>query len=83
MNNATKNHERKILDLVAKHLQRGSSLQEIGRRIWICYGYLNEVRGGKLIVNMHKGLTVLGTEQDYVTPTPEGCRIEREMGATK
>ena len=61
MNKATKNHEKKIRDLVAKHLDRGTSLEEIGRRVWICYGYLNEVKGNQLIVKMHVGPTVLAT----------------------
>jgi hypothetical protein len=62
MNKATRNHEKKILDLVAKHMALGTKLEEIGRRVWICYGYLNEVKGGKLIVKMHAGETVLATE---------------------
>jgi hypothetical protein len=66
MNKATRNHEKKIRDLVAKHLSRGTSLEEIGRRIWICYGYLNEVKDGSLIVNMHAGPTVLATESQRV-----------------
>ncbi len=62
MNNATRNHEKKIKDLVAKHIARGTSMEEIGRRVWICYGYLNEVKNGRLMVNMHKGVTELANE---------------------
>lgn len=62
MNKATRNHEKKIRDLVAKHIAIGTSLPEIGRRIWICYGYLNEVKNGRLMVNMHAGVTELANE---------------------
>lgn len=55
MNKATRNHEKKIRDMVAKHLALGTSLEDIGRRVWICYGYLNEVRNGELLVKMHAG----------------------------
>ncbi len=67
MNEATRNHEKKIKDLVAKHIVRGTSLEEIGRRIWICYGYLNEVKNGRLMVNMHAGVTELANQAELDT----------------
>jgi hypothetical protein len=66
MNKATRNHEKKIRDCVAKHIARGTSLEEIGRRVWICYGYLNEVKNGQLIVKMDAGSTVLATQEELV-----------------
>lgn len=62
MNKATRNHEKKIRDLVAKHIARGTGLEEIGRRVWICYGYLNEVKNGRLMVSMHAGVTELANQ---------------------
>lgn len=66
MNKATRNHEKKIRDLVAKHLQRATPLTEIGRRVWVCYGYLNMVKDGRLIVKMDAGDTVLATEGELI-----------------
>ena len=55
MSNAEKNANKKIRETVARRKSQGWNAEQIGKRIWLCYGHLYMVKGTALIVKMAGG----------------------------
>jgi hypothetical protein len=55
MNSAEKKTNKKILETITRRSSQGWTAEQIGERIWLCYGHLWSAKGNMLRVNMAGG----------------------------
>jgi len=55
LNSAEKKTSRMILETIARRSAQGWTAEQIGKRIWHCYGHLYSVQGNVLCVKMAGG----------------------------
>lgn len=58
MNSAERKTNKKALETITRRSAQGWTAEQIGQRIWHCYGYLWNAKGSTLTVRMAGGVQV-------------------------